>query len=171
MDHTLANLWKTAVAAYGRRPLIVSDSDGSEFCYADADQVVRQLIGRLDRAGVAKGDAICVYTPFHTEAALAFWAAMQMGALFVPIDFHASADPERLRRELIAIKGIGEWTAQYILMRTLKHPDAMPFSDLGLRKAVASGATPATEKRLKQMSLAWKPWRAYAAMHLWSSLD
>lgn len=86
------------------------------------------------------------------------------------VNFHPPDVPARLRKALIDIKGIGEWTAQYILMRTIKHPDAMPFSDLGLLKAISSDANPATDKHLKEMSTPWKPWRAYAAMHLWSRL-
>ena len=86
------------------------------------------------------------------------------------VSFQASTDPHQLRKSLLDIKGVGEWTAQYILMRTIKHPDAIPCSDLGLLKAVSSDGKPAPEKQLKEMSLPWKPWRAYAAMHLWSSL-
>ncbi|MEN8246274.1 MAG: DNA-3-methyladenine glycosylase [Thermodesulfobacteriota bacterium] len=86
------------------------------------------------------------------------------------ISFHAAITPSQLRKALLEIKGIGEWTAQYILMRTIKHPDAMPCSDLGLLKAVSSDKIPATEKQLRDMSAPWQPWRAYAAMHLWSSL-
>ena len=49
------------------------------------------------------------------------------------------------------IKGIGKWTAQYILMRTVKHPDAMPFSDLELLKAIGSDAKPGNEKHLRKI--------------------
>jgi AraC family transcriptional regulator of adaptative response / DNA-3-methyladenine glycosylase II len=86
------------------------------------------------------------------------------------VKFHAGAYPARLRKALLDIKGIGEWTAQSILMRTIKHPDAMPFSDLGLLKAISTDGNPATEKQLKEISSPWKPWRATAAMHLWLSL-
>ena len=86
------------------------------------------------------------------------------------VSFHAAFPPSQLRKALLGIKGIGEWTAQYILMRTIKHPDAMPCSDLGLLKAVSPDKIPSTEKRLRDMSTPWQPWRAYATMHLWSSL-
>lgn len=87
------------------------------------------------------------------------------------VNFHPTITPAALQEALLHIKGIGKWTAQYILMRTVKHPDAMPFSDLGLLKAVGSDAKPGNEKHLRKMSIPWKPWRAYAAMHLWSSLN
>ncbi|WP_370589855.1 AlkA N-terminal domain-containing protein [Undibacterium sp. 14-3-2] len=78
-----------------------------------------------------------------------------------------------------SVRGIGEWTAQYIAMRALRFPDAFPAGDLGLQKAAAqlSGqvALPAqtrwTEKQLLLQAQAWSPWRAYAAMLLWQSLN
>ncbi len=72
---------------------------------------------------------------------------------------------------LCALPGIGPWTAHYVAMRALGEPDAFPASDLGLRKAASvRGATVSTE-RLEATAEAWRPWRAYAAVHLWQSLD
>ncbi|MDJ0702581.1 MAG: DNA-3-methyladenine glycosylase 2 family protein [Leptolyngbyaceae cyanobacterium MO_188.B28] len=65
------------------------------------------------------------------------------------------------------IPGIGEWTAQYIAMRALHEPDAFPASDLGLLRAMGQHSKPMTQKQLLQIAEAWRPWRAYAAMHLW----
>ena len=72
---------------------------------------------------------------------------------------------------LCRIRGIGEWTAQYVAMRALRFPDAFPAADLGLRKALADaeGKLP-SEKQLLARAAAWRPWRAYAAVHLWQSL-
>jgi AraC family transcriptional regulator of adaptative response / DNA-3-methyladenine glycosylase II len=86
------------------------------------------------------------------------------------IIFNPFSDPADLKNVLLQIKGIGEWTARYIIMRTVKSPDAFPYSDLGLLKAVSSDGTPVPEKLLKSMAVHWKPWRAYAAMYLWSNL-
>jgi len=105
-----------------------------------------------------------------TNARIATIQQLSAAVLDGRVIFHAAISPSQLRKALLEIKGIGEWTAQYILMRTIKHPDAMPCSDLGLLKAISPDGTPATEKQLKEMSAIWKPWRAYAAMHLWSSL-
>ena len=63
------------------------------------------------------------------------------------------------------LPGIGEWTAQYIAMRALAWPDAFPHGDLVLRKALG-GVTP---KRCLELAEPWRPWRAYAAIHLWHS--
>jgi len=64
---------------------------------------------------------------------------------------------------LLALPGVGDWTAQYIAMRALGEPDAFPSSDLGLLKA--SGVK--TPRKLSERAERWRPWRAYAAMHLW----
>ncbi len=74
---------------------------------------------------------------------------------------------------LDAVSGIGPWTAHYIAMRALRYPDAFPSGDLGLRKAlgVLEGSTVAPgEATLERRSDAWRPWRAYAAIHLWRAL-
>jgi AraC family transcriptional regulator of adaptative response / DNA-3-methyladenine glycosylase II len=73
----------------------------------------------------------------------------------------------RLRR----LDGIGEWTAQYIAMRELREPDAFPAGDVALQKAMAdaAGVRP-TPKQLLAAAEPWRPWRAYAALHLWASL-
>lgn len=92
-------------------------------------------------------------------------AILDGSVIFTPF-----SDPADLNKALLKIKGIGEWTAQYIIMRTIKSPDAFPYSDLGLLKAVSSNREPVPEKVLKDMAVSWKPWRAYAAMHLWSNL-
>ena len=68
------------------------------------------------------------------------------------------------------IPGVGDWTAHYIAMRANREPDAFPAADLGLRKAVAANGVPATAPELARMAESWRPWRAYAAMHLWNSL-
>ncbi|MDX1517185.1 MAG: AlkA N-terminal domain-containing protein [Woeseiaceae bacterium] len=93
-------------------------------------------------------------------------AAVDDGAL----DFDSSADPDAIRSALLDIRGIGDWTAQYIAMRALKHPDAFPSSDLGLLRAFDGPAgRRLTPKALKRRAESWRPWRAYAAILLWSS--
>jgi AraC family transcriptional regulator of adaptative response / DNA-3-methyladenine glycosylase II len=72
---------------------------------------------------------------------------------------------------LRALPGIGEWTAQYIAMRQLREPDAFPAADVALMRALADaeGVRPTADQLLAQAE-AWRPWRAYAALHLWASL-
>ena len=77
-----------------------------------------------------------------------------------------NADIEATLERLRALPGVGEWTAQYIAMRALAWPDAFPHTDLGVMKAL--GETDA--KRVLAAGEAWRPWRAYAVMHLWQSL-
>jgi AraC family transcriptional regulator of adaptative response / DNA-3-methyladenine glycosylase II len=82
------------------------------------------------------------------------------------ISLSPSADVESTLAKLRELPGIGEWTAQYIAMRALAWPDAFPHADLGVMKAL--GVTSA--KRALEAGEAWRPWRAYAVMHLWDSL-
>jgi AraC family transcriptional regulator of adaptative response / DNA-3-methyladenine glycosylase II len=65
---------------------------------------------------------------------------------------------------LCEIPGIGKWTAQYIAMRALGEPDAFPSGDLGLLRALGLENSAELERRAE----AWRPWRAYATMYLWS---
>ncbi|MDB4975028.1 MAG: transcriptional regulator, AraC family [Myxococcaceae bacterium] len=92
----------------------------------------------------------------------------------------AAADPSLFERgesltesvrKLRALPGIGEWTAQYIALRALKEPDAFLAADVGLHRALTrpDGSRP-TAKELLAMAEAWRPFRAYAALHLWTSL-
>ncbi|WP_370299879.1 AlkA N-terminal domain-containing protein [Abyssibacter sp.] len=77
-----------------------------------------------------------------------------------------SADVAATQVALLALPGIGPWTVQYLTMRALGQPDALPASDLGLMRAAACDK-PA---ELLARAEAWRPWRSYAAMHLWQSL-
>jgi AraC family transcriptional regulator of adaptative response / DNA-3-methyladenine glycosylase II len=78
-----------------------------------------------------------------------------------------NAEPTLTRDALLAIPGVGPWTAQYIEMRALGWPDAFPAGDLGLRKALGGISTAECEARSER----WRPWRAYAAAHLWMGLS
>jgi AraC family transcriptional regulator of adaptative response / DNA-3-methyladenine glycosylase II len=78
------------------------------------------------------------------------------------------ADPAAVRERLIAIPGIGEWTAQYVALRALGEPDAFPASDLGLLRSPANGGA-RTPRELLARAEAWRPWRGYAAIVLWSA--
>ena len=73
------------------------------------------------------------------------------------------APPDETIARLVALPGIGTWTAQYIAMRALRWPDAFPKEDLALRKNLGG----VTAARAEAMSQAWRPWRSYATLHLW----
>jgi 3-methyladenine DNA glycosylase/8-oxoguanine DNA glycosylase len=76
-------------------------------------------------------------------------------------------DLEATVARLAALPGIGRWTAQYVAMRALDEPDAFPEGDLGLARAVARNGAGGSPAALLRRAEAWRPWRAYAAMHLW----
>jgi AraC family transcriptional regulator of adaptative response / DNA-3-methyladenine glycosylase II len=78
----------------------------------------------------------------------------------------AHGDARTFAERFVALPGIGPWTASYVAMRALRDADAFPEGDLALRKA-AGGITAAA---LRARAEAWRPWRAYAAQHLWASL-
>lgn len=84
------------------------------------------------------------------------------------LTYAPSQDYAEFHRALCAIRGIGDWTAQYVAMRVLKNPDAFPATDLGLLKSLAHPRR-STPAELLRRAEAWRPWRAYAAMLLWAS--
>ena len=79
------------------------------------------------------------------------------------VSIEPAVDVRALTRQLLEVPGIGPWTAEYIVMRAVHWPDAFPASDLVLRRA-AGNLTPSELVRAAEK---WRPWRAYAAMHLW----
>jgi AraC family transcriptional regulator of adaptative response / DNA-3-methyladenine glycosylase II len=82
------------------------------------------------------------------------------------LDLSPSADGEETRRRLLALPGIGPWTAEYVAMRALREPDAFPATDLGLCRALDRAPS-----ALSTAAQAWRPWRAYAAMLLWLATE
>jgi AraC family transcriptional regulator, regulatory protein of adaptative response / DNA-3-methyladenine glycosylase II len=78
-------------------------------------------------------------------------------------------DLARAAARLEALPGVGAWTAQYVAMRALREPDAFPASDLGLLRAAARGGRRPAPAELAARAEAWRPWRAYAALHLWTA--
>ncbi len=65
------------------------------------------------------------------------------------------------------LPGVAPWTAQYVALRALGEPDAFPAEDLLLRRVAAANGAPLTPAALESRSEVWRPWRAYAALHLW----
>jgi AraC family transcriptional regulator of adaptative response / DNA-3-methyladenine glycosylase II len=96
----------------------------------------------------------------RAETVLALARAMTDGS----IELTPGADPDEVARRLDALPGIGPWTAQYVAMRALHHPDAFPADDLGVRKALGARGAEAERRAAR-----WRPWRAYGVMHLWES--
>jgi len=97
-------------------------------------------------------------------------SAVATAAVADPNLFEPGSSLEDAITRLRAIRGIGEWTAQYIALRQLREPDAFPSADIGLIRALEKLESRAyTPKQLLARAESWRPWRAYAAQHLWSA--
>ena len=100
-------------------------------------------------------------------------AAVAQAVVDGKLDLH-DPDPERFRTDLLALPGIGPWTADVVAMRARRDPDAFPAGDLGIRQAVArlTGADELPSiSDLATRAEDWRPFRAHAAQHLWASLS
>jgi AraC family transcriptional regulator, regulatory protein of adaptative response / DNA-3-methyladenine glycosylase II len=117
---------------------------------------------------IASADLTRLGMPASRGATL---SAVARAAIADPELFSASRALDEAVARLQAIKGIGEWTAHYIALRQLREPDAFPASDIGLMRAMADGEgrRPAARAILARAEN-WRPWRAYAAQHLWASV-
>jgi AraC family transcriptional regulator of adaptative response / DNA-3-methyladenine glycosylase II len=80
------------------------------------------------------------------------------------------ADPAEIDAALSRLPGFGPWTRAYIAMRARGDPDALPATDLGLRRALERLGAPSDPLSVSRRAEAWRPWRSYAVFHLWSSL-
>ena len=112
-------------------------------------------------------DLAVIGMPQARRTALASLAAAVVAD---PGIFGARRTLEEAIAQLRSLVGIGEWTAQYIAMRELREPDAFPAADIGLMRAMGQGrgARPSPAELLAHAER-WRPWRAYAALHLWAS--
>ena len=124
-------------------------ADGLTHLFPDARGVAA---ARLDGLGL-------------TRARAATLQALACAVLEGRIDF--DADPREVAAALATIPGIGSWTAQYVALRALGEPDAMPSGDLVLRRMAASGIRLLSARELEARARDWQPWRGYAVMHLW----
>lgn len=127
------------VARYGQ-PL--GDGDAA---FPDAQRLADTTPAEIGMPG-KRGEAIAALGRAHRDGELRF-----------------DGDNDALRAALVAIPGIGPWTAEYIAMRAGRDPDAFVDSDWVILKRLAT--TPAGARRLAE---AWRPWRAYAVMYLWA---
>jgi AraC family transcriptional regulator of adaptative response / DNA-3-methyladenine glycosylase II len=124
----------------------------------DAGELTRTFPNASALASASIDDVAKIGLPGKRAASLiAIARAFEAGEL---------SDPSTFRERMIAIDGIGEWTASYVAMRALSDPDAFVASDLGVRKALGL----VSAKEAEAMSERWRPWRAYAVQHLWASL-
>jgi AraC family transcriptional regulator of adaptative response / DNA-3-methyladenine glycosylase II len=117
-------------------------------------------------AALASGDLSGIGLPrMRAEALRALAHAVASGAL----DLEGGQAPEAVRRALLALPGVGPWTAEYVALRALGEPDAFPASDLNLRRALGPPGRPLGTSDLERRAKDWQPWRAYAALLLWTT--
>lgn len=144
----------------------------------------RTLAGRLTAAhGAPLGRPVGATThAFPTSAAL---AAIDPETLPMPrargralvglctalaagdVDLRPGADPVAARAALLALPGIGPWTADYVLMRALSDPDVLLVGDLGVRHALAALGADVSTRALRRLAAEVSPWGSYATVHLW----
>jgi AraC family transcriptional regulator of adaptative response / DNA-3-methyladenine glycosylase II len=109
---------------------------------------------KLERVGITRSRAATLH-------------AVARAVLERRIDF--SATPAAVAQALAVLPGIGPWTAQYVALRALAEPDALPTGDLVLRRMAAASAATLSVRALEERARAWQPWRGYAVMHLWQA--
>jgi AraC family transcriptional regulator of adaptative response / DNA-3-methyladenine glycosylase II len=85
------------------------------------------------------------------------------------IDFRTRARLEETVARLTRLPGVGPWTAHYAAMRAFGEPDAFPAGDLVLRRSLAAGGPLPSAREAESLAQRWRPWRAYAALHLWNA--
>jgi AraC family transcriptional regulator of adaptative response / DNA-3-methyladenine glycosylase II len=103
------------------------------------------------------------------RARVATLVGVARAALADPTLFDVSSGLEHSVARLVELPGIGSWSAQYIAMRALHGSDAFPTADIGLLRAMAQDGVRPTSKALLARAEAWRPWRSYAVLHLWTA--
>lgn len=118
-------------------------------------------------AQVAAGDLTRIGMPAARRRTI---AALAQARWTDPLLFEPCDTVEETVAKLGAIPGIGDWTAQCIALRAAHEPDAFPASDMGLmREAAKRCGGRLTPAQLRARAERWRPWRAYAAQHLWAA--
>ncbi|MEZ0389251.1 MAG: DNA-3-methyladenine glycosylase, partial [Verrucomicrobium sp.] len=114
------------------------------------ERVASATVDEVARLGIVSARSKCI---------IALAEAYRTGNL----QLDAGANPDIAIRKLVALPGIGPWTAHYIAMRALRWPDAFPKEDIAVRNNLGG----VTAKQAEEMSQAWRPWRSYAVLHIW----
>ncbi len=143
-----------ATTLAGRFAARLGQPFGSGYRFPTPAEVVRAGVDRIAKIGLPGTRAKAL----HTLA-----GAVATGA----IKLDGARELEAFVGELVELPGIGPWTAHYLAMRALHVPDAFPAADLGVQKVLGMRGAKAAEVRAE----AWRPFRAYAVMHLWESLS
>ncbi len=135
---------------------------GERLTTPNSDGDVRMLFP--EARTLTHADLSSMGVPRARAAAIASLAAAVMRD---PALLRAASSGEDTAARLVALPGIGDWTAEYIALRALREPDAFPVSDLGLLRAMRGHLARPSPALLRRRAERWRPWRAYAAMLLW----
>lgn len=146
-----ANAGAKLVTRYGARSPIIATEPGLTYLFPTS-------------AALAEIDSTELPMPRSRATAL-----VGLGAALVDgtVDLDIGSDRREARAQLLALKGIGPWTADYVTMRALGDPDVFLATDLIVRRAAAAAGLPADLGPLDDAAKVWAPWRSYATMHLW----
>ncbi|WP_022964402.1 AlkA N-terminal domain-containing protein [Halopseudomonas pelagia] len=156
---------------------------GQQVAVAAGVTLVSRLVARLGEPLAAPSvSGLTRYFPepeaFDPEVILTLGMPRSRAAALVNLACACLAEPGLLERQrdlshtltrLCALPGIGEWTANYIAMRAMQESDAFLASDVALQRALAGGGVRPDAKQLLALAEQWRPWRAYAVMHLWAA--
>ncbi|GEP03378.1 DNA-3-methyladenine glycosylase family protein [Methylobacterium oxalidis] len=143
------------VAALGTplAPDLAARSDGLTHLFPEAERLAEADVAAALNMPRARGRAI---------------SSLAAACLAEPDLFAPGQGLDRAVERLTALPGIGAWTAQYIAMRALREPDALPVGDIGLLRALDLGRGRPTPAELLRRAEGWRPWRSYAVLHLWT---
>lgn len=145
---------------------------GQQISVAAARTVLGRLVADLGdgafpsaAAIAARGAEVLRGPASRIRTILGAAEAIVAGELRIDVETPAA----ELRERLLALPGIGPWTADYLAMRALGNPDVLPATDLVIRQSAAALGLPDGVRSLADRAAAWAPWRSYAALHLWAA--
>lgn len=138
------------VQRYGT-PIEAPGTSGLDRLFPDAQQLA---VANLDQMGI-------------TQARINTLHGIAQALIEGRVDFGMEQALDTFVRRWVQLPGIGEWTAHYIAMRVLKHPDAFPAADLILRREANPDGPPLSTKAMQTLAESWRPWRAYSVLYLW----
>lgn len=150
---------------FARRLIDETDLPMTEIAFASGFRTLRQFNHDLRRTFGRSPTELRRRRPRAQARAIGALASAVAGG---ELALEASPDLDEFVARICELPGIGPWTAQYLAMRALGEPDAFPAGDLGLRRAVANGQV-VSQRELERIAEGWRPWRAYAAMYLWTA--